>query len=144
MGPAPYPDAVILHASGLHVGDVYLQGTANRALKRLYATGIFANVGLHADNTKDGLKVSILAQPRPLVKTVTFTGLTPQEEITVRPQLIAEEGRRLSPSDLFHDTGTLQRLLGKNNPADRAVSIHVAYDDGMTQQRDVTIPKATP
>jgi hypothetical protein len=144
MGTAIYPDAVILRASGLHVGDVYLQGTGNRALKQLYASGLFANVGLHADTTKDGLKVSLLVQPRPLVKTVTFTGLTPEEETALRPRLIAEEGLRISSTDLFKDAAMIKGQLGKNNPADRTVSIHLAYDDGTMQQRDVSIPKSTP
>jgi membrane-associated protease RseP (regulator of RpoE activity) len=143
-GPAPYPDAVILRASGLQVGDAYLQGTSNRALKQLYATEVLDDVLLRADNSPDGLKVTIVAKPRPLVKTVTLTGLTPQEEALLRPKLIAEEGRRESDYDLFQDAETIRRQLIATNSPPRTVYLHVLNEDWTILQREISISKPTP
>ncbi len=142
-GAPIYPDDVILRATGLKLGDDFLPFTSNRALKKLYATGLLANVTLTAQNTSmTGIKLHILLQPNPVVKSIAFTGLTPAEETQIRPQLITEEGLRTSEYDLSRDATQVQLVLGKNNAVDRAVAIDVTGEDGTKWHQDIAVPKA--
>ena len=141
-GTPLYPDEVIVRATGLKPGDDYLSFTANRALKKLYATGLYRNVSVLGRDGKSGVKIIVDLQPNPLVKSIAFTGLSTEEEATIRPRLVTEEGQRTSTFELFQDGDLVRQLLGKANPVERKIAIHVTYDDGYNRIQEVLIPKS--
>ena len=142
IGAPIFPDEVIACATGLNMGDDYRSFTANRALRKLYDTGLFANVGMTTTEVAGGVKVNIMVQANPVVKSITFIGLSLQEEAQVRPRMITEEGKRTSAFDLFQDTDLIRQILGKANSSDRTVSVDVTGDDGTKRHRDIVIPKS--
>jgi uncharacterized protein len=142
VGPAIYPDEVIERATGLQTGDAYTPFAASRGVKQLYSTGMFKKVVFEADRTPGSTTVNIYVTPNPVVKSITITGLLPQEDANLRPQLITEVGKRTSAYDLFQDGQLVRTLLGKGNPTERTISIDVMGEDGSREHKDVVIPKA--
>jgi len=139
-----FPDDVIIRAAGLKIGDPDFPWTSGRALKRLYATGLFEKAGFDVKDAVGGVTVNIILALNPVVDGIAFTGLTPKEEAEIRPQLATEEGKRVSGFDLFQDAALIRQILGKTNPAERKVTMDVDVDDLSKHHQEIIIPKSDP
>jgi hypothetical protein len=144
IGPAIYPDDVIVHASGIAVGGKWFPVAGNRAIKELYATGLFVNVGIKDEETPAGVKVTLIVQPVPVVKSIAFTGLSAQEENDVRLRMITEEGKRSSAHDLFEDLAVIREVAGKSLLTAKVVTVDVTGDDGIKRHQEVFLPPTGP
>ena len=98
-------------------------------MKKLYATGLVEDVHVSSTPTETGLQVTIDLQAAPLVKSVTFTGLSPEEETALRPLLRAEEGKRLTVFDLGQDTRLIREKLAKTKTPAPEVTSRRGYNE---------------
>jgi hypothetical protein len=92
------------------------------------------------EQTGGTVKIKIIAQMNPVVKSIAFTGLTAAEDAAVRPSIIVEMGKRTSKYDLFMAAKWIRFNIGKKNPAERKFSIDVTGEDGTTLHQDMVVP----
>ncbi|MCW5210527.1 outer membrane protein assembly factor BamA, partial [Desulfobulbus sp. N3] len=65
-------------------GDTYSPDILRKNLKQVFSMGYFDNVEIEVNDSAEGKAVIFRVQEKPLIKTVTFTGLDKVEEEDVR------------------------------------------------------------
>lgn len=97
------------------VGQPYQDTVISDDLKRLYLLGFFSDIKINSEDYKDGVKVVIAVEERPIIEKITFDGmykLTVREE-KIKEQLKSKEGQYLDYPTLPEDVRTFKKLYEK-------------------------------
>lgn len=81
-------------------GDTYSPDTLRKDLKQIFSMGYFDNVEIEVNDSPEGKAVIFRVQEKPLIKTITFTGLNKVEEEDVRDAANIKLNTILNPSKL--------------------------------------------
>ena len=66
--------ATILHRLKIKPGEEFDEGAVNKEIKRLYATGYFADVFAEVNELPEGMEIVFTVVEKPIVKTIEFQG----------------------------------------------------------------------
>ncbi|MFH0855336.1 MAG: outer membrane protein assembly factor BamA [Candidatus Omnitrophota bacterium] len=97
------------------IGSPYQDNIISDDLKRLYLLGFFSDVKIDTEDYKDGLKVIITVEERPLIEKIIFSGI---KRITMTPeklkeQLKSKEAQYLDYPSLAEDIRIMEKIYEK-------------------------------
>ncbi|WP_446007987.1 outer membrane protein assembly factor BamA [Candidatus Electrothrix sp.] len=90
----------ILRKISTKPGDQYSPDALRKDLKRVFSMGFFDNVEIEVNDSTEGKKVIFRVQEKPLIKTITFTGLDKIEEEDIRDAANIQVNTILNPAEL--------------------------------------------
>jgi outer membrane protein insertion porin family len=97
------------------IGDPYQENVISDDLKRLYLLGFFSDIKIDTEPYKDGVKVIVQVQERPVIEKITFSGIrriTKKDE-KLKGDLKSKEGKYLDYPSLAEDVRTLKKMYEK-------------------------------
>jgi len=98
-----------------HIGSLYQENVISDDLKRLYLLGFFSDIKINKEPYKDGVKVIVDVEERPIIEKISFSGmfrLTTKEE-KLKEQIKSREGQYLDYPKLAEDLRILQKMYEK-------------------------------
>jgi outer membrane protein insertion porin family len=132
----------ILRKISTKPGDTYSPDTLRKDLKQVFSMGYFDNVEIEVNDSTEGKKVIFRVQEKPLIKTITFTGLDKVEEEDVRDAANIQVNTILNPSQLNNAVKRINGLyrskgyygarskFALENPDEHAVNVQFIVDEG--------------
>jgi outer membrane protein insertion porin family len=96
-------------------GSPYLDNIISDDLKRLYILGYFSDIKINTEPYKEGLKVIILVEERPLIDKVTLSGtkISQDETKKVKDTIKTKEGQYLDYPALSDDVEAIKKMYEK-------------------------------
>ncbi|MBM3244983.1 MAG: outer membrane protein assembly factor BamA [Candidatus Omnitrophica bacterium] len=97
------------------IGAPYQETVISDDLKRLYLLGYFSDIKIDTEDYKNGLRVVIRVEERPIISKITFQGIfriTLKDE-KIKEQLKSKEGQYLDYPNLTEDVSTLKKMYEK-------------------------------
>ncbi|NJD66021.1 MAG: hypothetical protein FIB00_12425, partial [Chloroflexi bacterium] len=117
VGNQRVPEASILTTLGFSAGDSILGPALSRAIQRLYASGQFENVEIHAvtDASQPGGAVTlrVTMTERPLISDIEFRGLQNVKPSQVRDTVGRRIGDPYNPARVTAAEGMVRTLLAR-------------------------------
>jgi outer membrane protein insertion porin family len=112
------------------VGSPYLENVISDDLKRLYLLGYFSDIKINTEDYKDGLKVIITVEERPVIEKISFSGI---RRITMKDEklkslLKSKETQCLDYPSLAEDVSTLKKMYEKMGYAQSDINYAVDVD----------------
>ncbi|MCM8779587.1 MAG: hypothetical protein NC914_00310, partial [Candidatus Omnitrophica bacterium] len=113
------------------VGSPYLNNVVSDDLKRLYLLGYFSDIKIDTEEYKDGLKVIITVEEKPVIEKITFEGmykfyyLKPEK---LKEQIKSKEGQYLDYNNLKEDVAILRGMYEKKGFSDAKVDYRIETD----------------
>lgn len=97
------------------VGMVYQENVLNEDLKRLYLLGYFSDVKIDTQDYKDGLKIVVVVVERPIVESISFTGMryVNAQGDKLKKTLKSKEGQYLDYPNLAEDVRAIKKMYDK-------------------------------
>ncbi|MFA4888358.1 MAG: outer membrane protein assembly factor BamA [Candidatus Omnitrophota bacterium] len=123
---------VIISKMKSRIGSPYQESIVSDDLKRLYLLGFFSDIKIDSEAYKDGLKVIVSVEERPIIEKINFTGI---ERITIADEKIKEklksrEGQYLDYPNLEEDV----RMFKKMYEGMGFSSAQIKYDVSMNKE----------
>ncbi|MDO8662218.1 MAG: outer membrane protein assembly factor BamA [Candidatus Omnitrophota bacterium] len=112
------------------VGSPYLDNVTSDDLKRLYLLNFFSDIKIDTESYQGGVKVIITVTERPLIKTITFSGINriTMKDEKLKLQLKSKEGQYLDYPTLTEDVAVLKKMYEKMGYNTAAVSYKIETD----------------
>lgn len=102
--------ATVISYMQIRPGDVYTQASLSNALKRLYATGLFADVNIR----QQGNNLTVTVVENPVINRVVFEGNESIEDAELVGEVSAEPRSVYVRSDVRNDVSRLQELYRRS------------------------------
>lgn len=125
------------------IGSVYRENIISDDLKRLYLLGFFSDIKIDTQEYKEGLKVIVSVEERPIIDRISFLGfrrvkIRPFEKkaqekrygISAASVLKAREGAYLDYPTLSEDVETIEGWYEKKGFSSAAVDFKAEVDSG--------------
>ncbi|MDQ7003579.1 MAG: outer membrane protein assembly factor BamA [Ghiorsea sp.] len=123
--------AAILNKIKSKVGDVMSRRQLSRDVRKLFSTGLFADIQVEGEPTVDGLKLVYIVVENPVIASVRIEG---NDEITTKkilPGLKLKAGQVISPRAERLDSNSILRMYLKKGFYQAKIDVQVnALDDG--------------
>ncbi|MDE1171137.1 MAG: outer membrane protein assembly factor BamA [Verrucomicrobium sp.] len=103
VGPQSVNKSVILSNMRTAVGQPYSPATVEEDVRNLYATGLFTNLRISDQPLATGIKVTVVVQPKPLVKEIIINGAKQIKEKRLRKEIHSKAGEPLSEEQIAED-----------------------------------------
>jgi outer membrane protein insertion porin family len=113
LGPPAASDDFIRSNLRVRVGDTYLRAAVDDDVRNLYATGLFYNIQVIADDTPTGVVLIYKVQGKPRLTDIRFEGNTKFKAKTLLKKISSKIGEPLDERKLFTDSQDLQKLYQK-------------------------------
>ncbi|MGE5177596.1 MAG: outer membrane protein assembly factor BamA [Bacteroidota bacterium] len=107
-GFANVDSTVILRTFGLKAGDSYDREAVSAGVRRLFATGLFADVDVQDVATPAGVDLNVRVTERSRVQAVQFSGAKKIDEKTLRGKITVATGQLVDPGTLDLDARKIQ------------------------------------
>ncbi len=102
-GPKSVSKGVILSNMRTTVGQPYSTTSVEEDIRNLYATGLFVNLRISDEPLADGVKVTVIVQPKPLVREVVIVGYEKIKEKRLKKEIKTKPGEPLSEMQVATD-----------------------------------------
>lgn len=102
-GFANVDSTVILRTFALKAGDAFDPAALRAGVRRLFATGLFADVNVQDVSTAEGVDLHVRVQEKARIQAVQFSGAKKIEEKTLQTKITAAPGQLLDPGTLELD-----------------------------------------
>ncbi|TRZ94974.1 outer membrane protein assembly factor BamA [bacterium] len=113
------------------IGSPYQENIISDDLKRLYLLGFFSDIKIDTQDYKGGLKVIITLTERPIIESITFSGikrLTMKDE-KIKESLKSKEAQYLDYPSLAEDVQTLKKMYEKIGYSQAVVEYKIELSD---------------
>ena len=100
--------ATILNQLKMKPGDVFVETALNREIKRLYATGYFADVFVETEDLPDGVVVVFSVVEKPVVEKIEFRGNARLKARSLIKKISLKEGVLLDFSVISQDMAAIR------------------------------------
>ncbi|MCS7062494.1 MAG: outer membrane protein assembly factor BamA [Methylacidiphilales bacterium] len=130
VGPKSVNKNVILSNMRTTVGQPYTVAGVDEDIRNLYATGLFTNLRISDEPYKDGVKVIVVVQPKPLIKDIIITGYKAINEARLRKEIKSKVGAPLDERQVATDADKIKELY-----LDRGYSqVQVTYKTDVNEE----------
>jgi len=102
--------ATILTRLKIQAGDVFDEGSLNKELKRLYATGYFADVSVETEERPEGVVITFIIMEKPIIKAVEFRGNARVKTNRIQKKVDIKEGQLLDYNILAENVAAIDAL----------------------------------
>jgi len=109
-GPKTVSTTVILSNMRTTVGEPYSASSVEEDVRNLYATGFFTNLKIEDQEMADGVKVIVIVQPKPLVKSIVINGANKIKASRVKKEIKSKIGESLSEEQISTDSDKIKDL----------------------------------
>jgi outer membrane protein insertion porin family len=112
------------------IGSPYQENVVNDDLRRLYLLGFFSDIKIDTQNYKDGIKLIVTVQERPIIESISFSGirrLTMKDE-KIKEQLKSKEKQYLDYPNLAEDVRVLKKMYEKIGYSEVQIDYKVDLD----------------
>jgi outer membrane protein insertion porin family len=110
VGPKSVNKNIILSNMRTAVGQPYTITGIDEDVRNLYATGLFTNLRISDEPYKDGVKVVVVVQPKPLIKEINIIGFKAINEARIRKEIKSKVGSPLSEQQVASDAEKIREL----------------------------------
>jgi outer membrane protein insertion porin family len=124
----------VLAWSGLAVGNVMTADLASEAIRKLFATGKFADVYVYRQDEADGTRVVINLREFPRVRSVAFRGNEKVKEKDLREAFPITIGQFSNPAAVRRDLQPLRDLYYEKGYFNVEVTTDSTFVDGANMQ----------
>ena len=107
-GFANVDSTVILRTFGIKAGDAYDPDGVRAGVRRLFATGLFADVDVQDASTPLGVDLNVQVKERTRIQGVQFSGAKKIEEKTLKTKITVATGQLVDPGTLELDARKIQ------------------------------------
>ena len=114
IGPPAASDELIRSNLRVKVGDPYLRAAVDDDVRTLYATGLFYNIQVTADDTPDGVILTYKVQGKPRLTEIKFQGNTKFKDAKLRKKISSRPDEPLDERKLFTDVQTIKTMYQKS------------------------------
>ncbi|MDD5262401.1 MAG: M56 family metallopeptidase [Methylacidiphilales bacterium] len=136
-GPRKPDKNFILEIMSMKKGGAYSIAAVARDIRKLYATGLFKNLRIYDEAMAGGVKVVVVLQPNPSIKSIQIKGAGSLAENDILDGAEAEIGSLYSDFAAYRDAKRIETTLhrmGISNP----VVTHEIKDNEQLALADVT------
>ncbi len=110
VGPKSVAKSLILANMRTTLGQPYSPSAVEEDVRNLYATGLFVNLRISNELSDGGVKVTVIVQPKPLVKEIIMTGSKKIGEKALRKETKTKLGSPLSEQTVAADADRIREL----------------------------------
>jgi outer membrane protein insertion porin family len=105
-------DFVLMRLS-IREGDVYNPEKINREVKKLYETGYFQDIRVHANDTPQGKEVVFEVKEKPLIRDIVVKGADAVDKDDILEAMSTKTGSVLNPKVIQEDLDKVRELYRK-------------------------------
>lgn len=110
IGPKSVNKNIILSNMRTTVGQPYTIAGIDEDIRNLYATGLFTNLRISDEPHKNGVKVVVVVQPKPLIKEIIISGFKAINEARIRKEIKSKVGSALDEQQVAKDADKIREL----------------------------------
>ena len=114
IGPAAVSDEVIRSNIRVKVGDPYQPAAVDDDVRSLYGTGLFYNIRVAQEMTRDGVILTYAVQGNPRLTEIKIEGNTKFSDGKIRKKLTSKVAEPLNERKLFTDSQEIQKMYQKS------------------------------
>ena len=118
----------ILNKVKLRPGDVFEESALNKELKRLYATGYFADVFVETEERPEGVVVIFTVVEKPVIGAIEFKGNKKLKAGRLVKKLTIKEGDLLDFNILAQDVGAIRNFYVEQGYSNVEVDYKIKTD----------------
>jgi len=112
----------VLSAAQINPGDTYSVFLIRRALKSLWATGLYSDIDILGEQTPEGLIITIRVQESPIISKLTISGNKKIKEDEIKDVITLRVGGLYSPSKIQESMNQIVELYRKKGYYNTQVS----------------------
>jgi len=127
--------SIVLTTSNLSIGEILTEKMGQRAIKYLYSTGLFKEIKLEAERKGGGVKVWIVAEEYPRLRSVNFEGNKKIKDKEISPLIDISPPMLVSDRRLFRIKKAILNLYREKGFRGTKVDLKRDYLEG---EMDVT------
>ncbi len=126
--------AAILNKLKSKVGDTMTRRQISRDVRKLFATGLFADVYVEGEKQPDGLKLIYVVVENPVIAAVKIEGNDEIAKKKILPKLKLKAGRVISPRAERLDINSIMAMYSRKGFYQAKVDVQTkALDDGRVE-----------
>ncbi|MCX7723391.1 MAG: outer membrane protein assembly factor BamA [Verrucomicrobiae bacterium] len=129
FGPPALADALVRGHIRIKEGDPYNPAAIDDDIRALYATGLFYNIRVAEERTRDGVILTYLLQGKPRLTAIKFSGNKKFGDAKLRKRLSSKVGEPLDERKLFNDCLEIQKLYQKSGYPETEVKYTLNIDE---------------
>jgi outer membrane protein insertion porin family len=130
LGPQSVSDELIRSHIRVKVGDLYQPIAADDDVRGLYGTGLFYNIRVASDRTRDGIVLTYIVQGNPRLAEVKFSGNKKFSDSKLKRKVTSKVGEPFSERKLFTDTQEILKMYQKAGYPRTEVKYTFTLDEG--------------
>lgn len=113
IGPATVSEQLVRANLRVKAGDVFSRNSADDDVTSLYATGLFSNIRVAAEDSSEGLVLTYLVQAKARITEIKFTGNKKFKNEKLLKKISSKVGEPLDERKLFTDCQDLKKMYEK-------------------------------
>jgi outer membrane protein insertion porin family len=113
VGPQTVSDQLIRSHIRVKQGDPYLRSAVDDDVRGLYATGLFFNIRVAEESSRDGVVLTYIVQGNPRLTEINFEGNRKLSDARLRKRATSKVGQPFSERKLFTDTQEFRKMYQK-------------------------------
>jgi outer membrane protein insertion porin family len=114
IGPQSVSDQLIRSHIRVKPGDAYLRPAVDDDVRGLYSTGLFYNIRVAEESTRDGVSLTYIVHGNPRLTELEFEGNKKFKDAKLAKKATSKIGQPLSERKLFTDTQEIQKMYQKS------------------------------
>ncbi|MCK4226359.1 outer membrane protein assembly factor BamA [candidate division WOR-3 bacterium] len=122
--------ALVVRSSGFKIGEVLTSNKAVKAIKNLYATGLFRDIKLDAEREGAGIRVIVDAQENPRLKSIDFKGNEKLKDADLASMVDLSPPALLSDYKIFNIKKKILKLYKDKGISGTEISISEEEKEG--------------
>ena len=120
--------ATILNRLKIKPGDTFQSSALNKEIKRLYATGYFADVFVETEDRPEGIVVVITVIEKPLIEEIEFRGNSRIKSGRLAKKIVVKKGDLLDFNLVQQDISTIRDYYVEQGYSDVQVDYEIDTD----------------
>ncbi len=114
VGPSTVSDELIRANVRIKAGEPYLRTAVDDDVRNLYSTGLFYNIRVAEDNSRDGVVLTYIVQGKPRLTDIKFSGNKKFSNSKLQKKISSKVGQPLDERKLFTDTQEIEKMYQKS------------------------------
>ncbi|MFP4168422.1 MAG: outer membrane protein assembly factor BamA [Desulfonatronovibrionaceae bacterium] len=130
---------VVLMRLKIRKGDLYDPKELNKELKRLYELGYFEDIQFSARDTKEGKKIIINVEEKPIIEAISVHGAEEKDNDDILEAMSTKTGSVLNTKIIGEDLGKIRELYHQDGYYNAQVDYELEGDDSGRARLNINI-----